>query len=171
MGRRRSVVLVAHDIRSAHNIGSLMRTAEGLGANRMIITGYSPYPKLAADRRLPHIAAKVAARIHKTALGAENHLDWTYEEDALEAVNWLRQAGYTIAALEQAEGSIKLMAYQPPDKLAVIAGSETAGIDRKILDLCDVILEIPMAGQKESLNVAVAAGIGLYHLISATGRP
>jgi tRNA G18 (ribose-2'-O)-methylase SpoU len=158
------VVLIAHDIRSAHNIGSLMRTAEGLGIEKMYITGYSPYPLVNDDPRLPHIARKVSARIGKTSLGAEDSLAWEYSADIKNVIKSLETMGYSIAALEQSDGSTNLAAYVPPPKLALIVGSETDGLSSEILDECDAIVEIPMAGRKESFNVSVAAAMALYHL-------
>lgn len=163
----RQVVLIAHNIRSAHNIGSLMRTAEGLGVEKMYITGYSPYPSVAGDTRLPHIARKVSARIEKTSLGAQASLDWEYSAEIWPVIAKLKEQGYLIAALEQTADSIDLSSFDPPDKIGLIAGSETRGLDDDVINACYATLQIPMAGKKESFNVAVAVGIALYHLIAA----
>jgi tRNA G18 (ribose-2'-O)-methylase SpoU len=165
-----SLVLVAHDIRSAHNIGSLIRTAEGLGVSRLFITGYSPYPAAPDDSRLPHIAGKITARIHKTSLGAEDSLDWAYRQDVTKVIHRLKTEGYTIAGLEQAAGAISLVEFDPPSKIALIVGSEVGGLSREVLVLCDKIIEIPMAGNKESFNVAVAAGMALFHLMTDVSK-
>lgn len=158
----REIVVVAHNIRSTHNVGSLFRTAEGLGIAKLFLTGYTPYPLLSNDARLPHIAQKLHDQIHKTALGAEELVDFTYEETP--PLEELRQRGYRIVALEQAPTSTPLQSYQPSDKIALILGEEVHGIDPHILAHCDDIVEIPMFGKKESFNVSVAAGISLYQL-------
>src|SRR5690606_15605006 len=95
------IVLIAHNLRSTHNVGSLLRTAEGLGVKTVYLTGYTPYPKRAHDSRLPHLAEKLDKQIHKTALGAETTQAWEYTEDVLAVINDLRSEGYTVCALEQ----------------------------------------------------------------------
>jgi tRNA G18 (ribose-2'-O)-methylase SpoU len=158
----REIVVIAHDIRSTHNVGSLLRTCEGLGVTRLYFTGYTPYPAAPNDERLPHIAAKLDRQIHKTALDAERLVPWTYEPDLLHLLERLCSEGFTIAGLEQAPDSIALPAYHPPDKIAVLLGREVEGIDPALLARCDVTLEIPMDGQKESFNVVQAAAMVLY---------
>ena len=160
------IILVAHNIRSCHNVGSLMRTAEGLGLEKLYLSGYSPYPAMNGDGRLPHITAKLSRQIHKTALGAEESLNWQHEGEAMSLIERLRSDGYKIVALEQSASSIDLADYKPSQNLALIVGGEVKGLDSKILKICDEIIEIPMYGQKESFNVSVAAGIALYHLKS-----
>lgn len=158
------LVLIAHNLRSTHNVGSLLRTADGLGVHKVLLTGYTPYPALPADDpRLPHIAAKLNRQIHKTALGAEQTVDWRYSENVTTVIGQLKHAGYSVAALEQAPGSIALPDFQSPSKLALIVGREVEGIEPEILHACDITLEIPMYGKKESFNVSVASAIALYH--------
>lgn len=158
------IILIAHNIRSIHNIGSLFRTAEGLGIGKIIISGYSPYPRQANDERLPHIVEKMTSQIAKTALGAEKMVPFSYfATPPLEA---LKKQGYTIAGLEQDTNSTALNDFLPPDKLALVLGEEVEGIGPEILRQCDVLIEIPMVGKKESFNVSVAAGIALYRLTS-----
>lgn len=159
---KRNMVLIAHDIRSTHNVGALLRTAECLGVEMVYLTGYTPYPSLPDDSRLPHIHQKLTAQIHKTALGAETLVPWQYSEQPQDAIAALQQAGYTIAALEQAAGSIDISSWTPPDKIAILLGREVEGIAPELLALCDVVVEIPQLGQKESFNVVQAAAIGLY---------
>lgn len=157
------IVVIAHNIRSTHNIGSIFRTAEGFGVKQLIISGYSPYPSLVAkDTRLPHEAVKLTAQIHKTALGAETLVPFKYQ--AKPDLDNLRKAGYRIVALEQATPSTPLGDYTPFDKLVLLLGEEVNGIEPELLANCDDIVEIPMVGQKESFNVSVAAGIALYVL-------
>lgn len=160
------VILIAHNLRSTHNIGSLLRTADGLGVQEVILSGYSPYPLLANnDPRLPHLANKLTKQISKTALGAENYIAWHHSLNIEKEVYYLKtKENYTIIALEQSKNSVKLPNYHPPKKLALIVGREEAGLENEILSLCDLIIEIPMLGQKESFNVVQAAAMALYHV-------
>ena len=158
-----NLVLIAHNLRSSHNVGSLLRTAEGLGVTQVFLTGYTPYPWQAADRRLPNIAAKVNRQIVKTALGAENMVAWQHAEHLEPLLSELRDQGFVIAALEQAPHSLSLPTYRPVDKLAILVGREVEGIEPENVNLCDLILEIPMLGHKESFNVVQAAAMALYH--------
>lgn len=159
----RDIVLIAHNLRSSHNVGSLLRTAEGLGVGKIWLSGYSPYPQRENDQRLPHLAAKINRQITKTSLGAEKTTDWNYESDVTKIIGQLKVHSYVITALEQAVNSIKLPDYQPTDKIAIIVGREVEGLEPEVLALCDVVIEIPMLGQKESYNVAQAAAMALYH--------
>ncbi len=161
---KRQLVLIAHDIRSCHNVGSLLRTADGLGVSKVYLTGYTPYPAIKNDKRLPHIAAKNNRLITKTSLGAEKSVKWEYRRNLPGVIEELRSSSFRIAALEQAPNSINLLDYKPTANVALIIGSEVDGIDAAILSLADEIIEIPMLGEKESLNVSVAAAIALYHL-------
>jgi len=162
----RRVILIAHNIRSTHNIGSMLRTAEGLGVGKVYLTGYTPYPLSKHDDRLPHVGRKLDAQIHKTALGAEQMVPWEYSPDIGPVVRRLRETGYHIAALEQDPRSVKSTSFHAPDKLALIVGREVKGIEKELLDQCDTIIEIPMTGRKESFNVAIATAIMLYQLLS-----
>ena len=159
----RSLVLIAHNIRSTHNVGSLLRTADGLGLETVYLTGYTPYPLTANDERLPHLSQKIDNQIVKTALGAEKSMSWQHVAEITPLLNQLRNDGYQIAGLEQAAGAIKLPDYQPPQKCAIIVGREVEGIEPEVLKLADTIVEIPMLGAKESLNVVQAAAMALYH--------
>lgn len=160
----RNIVLIAHDIRSTHNIGSVLRTAEGLGINKVYLTGYTPYPMAKNDRRLPHIIRKLESQIHKTALGAENSQDWEHIDDVATLVDDLKDEGYEIVGLEQQKGSTVLSRYEPPNKVALLLGREVEGIDKNLMKQCDEIVEIPMRGKKESFNVVEAATMAMYHL-------
>lgn len=161
----RDIVVVAHDIRSTHNVGALLRACEGLGVKRVYLTGYTPYPPLASgERRLPHLATKLGKQIRKTALGAEQLVPWAHFDDVREALGELKRTGYSLVALEQTAESISLPDYKPPEKLALLLGREVEGIDPDLLALCDTTIEIPMSGQKESFNVVQAAAIALYHI-------
>lgn len=160
----RKVILIAHNLRSAYNVGSLLRTAEGLGIEKTYLTGYSPYPKASQDSRLPHIAQKVDRQIAKTALGAEKTAVWRHLAEIAPLLAELKQAGYLVSALEQAPKSTPLPSFAPPAKIVIIVGREVEGIEPEVLDLCDIVLEIPMAGKKESFNVASAAAMALYKM-------
>jgi 23S rRNA (guanosine2251-2'-O)-methyltransferase len=160
----RTLVVIVHDIRSTHNVGSLLRTCEGLGVSHVYFTGYTPYPLHADDDRLPHIATKLAQQIHKTALGAEELVPWSREADIQTLIQHLQADGFAVAALEQSQTSISLPDYTPVDKVALLLGREVEGIEPALLKACDVTLEIPMFGQKESFNVVQAAAMALYHI-------
>ena len=156
------IVVIAHNIRSTHNVGAIFRTAEGFGISKIILSGYTPYPRMQGDTRLPHIAEKLHTQIHKTALGAEEIVPFEYQETP--TIDTYKAAGYRIAGLEQDERSVELAGYPAPDRVVLIIGEEVSGISRELLDQCDDILEIPMVGEKESFNVSVATGIALYAL-------
>lgn len=159
----REIAVIAHDIRSAHNVGALLRTAECLGIAHVYCTGYTPYPAAPDDTRLPHIQRKLSAQIDKTALGAAELIPWSHEDDAADLIAKLKEQGFTVCALEQTSNSIALPSWQPAEKIALLLGREVEGIDPTLLNLCDTALEIPQFGQKESLNVVQATAIALYH--------
>lgn len=160
----RQIILVAHDIRSCHNVGSLLRTADGLGVDEVYLTGYTPYPAMRGDKRLPHEAAKVDRQIVKTALGAEQSVEWKYEPEVDKVLVGLRKRGFKLVGLEQSPNSKNLTDFKPPTKVALIIGNEVTGLDSKLLALSSELVEIPMLGAKESFNVSAAAAIALYHL-------
>ena len=162
----RKVVLIAENIRSAQNVGSLLRTADGLGVSKVYLCGYTPYPVRANDDRLPHEADAVNRRINKTSLGAENFVDWQYVNSAEDIIFKMRDDGYEIIALEQTAESISIKNYKPTDKVSLVVGNEVTGVSNSLLMMVDKAIEIPMKGQKESLNVAVAAAIAIYDLCS-----
>lgn len=158
------IVLVLDNIRSAHNVGALFRTADGAGVELIYLVGYTPQPP---TRELYLTDAEKTLK--KTALGAEETVPWKHVKTITSLLNRLEQDGYSLVALEQSEGSIDYRTWIPPQsgKVALIVGNEVEGIAAKTLDQCDYVIELPMRGKKNSLNVAVAAGIALYHL-SAT---
>jgi tRNA G18 (ribose-2'-O)-methylase SpoU len=156
------IIVIAHNIRSTHNVGAIFRTSEGFGVSKIILSGYTPYPRIAKDTRLPHIADKLTSQIHKTALDAEAIVPFEYQE--MPDIASLRATGYRIVGLEQDTRSIMLRDYHPPEKIALLLGEEVEGITDDLRNLCDDLLEIPMVGKKESFNVSVAAGIALYAL-------
>ena len=156
------IIVIANNIRSTHNIGAIFRTCEGFGVSKIIISGYSPYPKLPNDTRLPHIEAKLTAQIHKSALGAESMVPFEYHETL--DLKHFKDQGYTIVGLEQDKRSVMLQNYKVPQKIVLLLGEEVKGINNDLRDLCDDLIEIPMVGRKESFNVSVATGIALYAL-------
>lgn len=165
------ITLLMHNIRSTYNVGAIMRTAEGFGVRQIIFSGYTPYPDLrladprSIDPRLPHITERLTAQIHKTALGAETMLPFSYVADIRQ---WLAENAnrerLPVIALEQSVSSTELNTFLPPVRFALLLGEEVHGIEPDILARCDHIVEIPMRGAKESFNVSVAAGIALYGL-------
>ncbi len=133
-----------------------------MGVGQVWLTGYTPYPVAKNDKRLPYLASKIDHQIDKTALGAAQMVAWRHEVDIEIAISKLRQEGFTIVGLEQAPDSIKLPDFEPPEKLALVVGREVEGLEPETLQLCDLTVEIPMLGRKESFNVAVAAAMALY---------
>lgn len=147
--------IILHDIRSNYNVGAIFRTCDGAGVTKVYLTGFTPAP---TDR-----FGRVVTEIHKTALGAEQFIPWEKIDDIVVLIKKLQQQGVSVVAVEQTQNSIKLKDFSVPDSVVYIMGSETEGLPQLVLDTVDNVLEIPMYGQKESLNVSVAAGIVLYH--------
>lgn len=159
----RQIVVVAHNIRSTFNVGSLLRTCDGLGVEKVFFCGYTPYPHMKNDSRLPHISEKLDNQIHKTALGAEKTIAWQHEQDPSVVLEYLKEEGYEIIGLEQINNSVPLHEFITPAKAALVIGEEVHGLEASILAACDRFVEIPMFGHKESFNVAVASAMALYH--------
>ena len=155
----RDCVLVLHNIRSAHNVGSMFRTADGAGVRRIILSGYTPGP---TDPR-----GKERAPFIKVSLGAEKIIPYSRAKVLSTALKKLKKEGYTIVAIEQNKNSKSLFEYSPAKnkKLAVVMGNEVRGINAQSLRHADHILHIPMQGKKESLNVGVAARLALFTLL------
>ena len=155
------IVIIAHNIRSLLNVGSIVRSAEGFGVSTIFTTGWTPSP----DHGLPHVRKRLASELHKTALGAESVVSLQYKDDILDLLSMLKQDRYRIVGLEQDARSIILPEYKPAaDKIALLLGEEVNGISPELLNQCDDLIEIPMFGRKESFNVSVATGIALYQL-------
>lgn len=163
----RDIIVIAHNIRSTHNVGAILRTCDGFGVHMLFYSGYTPYPKQIKDSRLPHLADKITRDIEKTALGAEKTVESYPVLDILDTLQTLKIDGYRIIGLEQTKTSVPLNTYHPPQKIALLLGEERYGLTPELIKLCDDIVEIPMTGQKESFNVSVATGITLYHLALA----
>lgn len=144
-------VVILENIRSLHNVGSFLRTADGAGWDKVYFCGYTGHPP---DRR-----------IEKVSLGAENYIAHQHVPVCLELCKELKKQGFTLIALEQTEKATDLFQEKKfPDPLAVIFGNEVEGVTPEVLEICDQHLQIPMHGQKSSLNVSVAGGITLYHI-------
>ncbi len=160
----RDICIILHDIRSCHNVGSLLRTADGMGVTTVYITGITPYPTTENDTRLPHISNKLSLQIQKTALGAENSQQWKHHESIHDLISELKAEGYQICALEQNSTATPLHLLKAPQKVAVLLGREVEGIDDELLQQANILAEIPMFGSKESFNVVQAAAMCLYQL-------
>ena len=157
----KTFIPILYNIRSVHNVGSILRTCDGFGIDQVVCTGYTPHP----HKGLPHEQLRLIETLHKTALGAEESVKTTYIPDVESVIENYREQGFAVYALEQASNSQNLAKFSTSeDRAILILGEEVHGIPSDILALCDQILEIPMHGQKESFNVSVAAGIALYEL-------
>jgi 23S rRNA (guanosine2251-2'-O)-methyltransferase len=149
-------ILVLHDIRSVLNVGAIFRTADSIGIDKIIISGITPAPvdRFGRDR----------SDMQKTALGAEKTVPWEQVENIIEEIEKYKTDGFQAVSLEQSEKSVDYKEYIPEEKTIVILGSEVEGVNDELLEISDTTLEIPMNGEKESLNVSVATGILLYRL-------
>ena len=149
---KRPLVVVTDNVRSMHNIGSIFRTADAFLVKEIVLGGISGCP--------PH------PEITKTALGAEETVDWRHVADTLAEVERLKKEGWKICVLEQAVGSIPLNDFKPQEGVGyvLVVGNEVQGVDQRIVDVADYVLEIPQFGTKHSLNVSVSAGIAIYSL-------
>lgn len=147
-------VVVLANVRSAHNVGSIFRTCDAAGVGKLYLVGVTPAP---IDR-----FGRVRKDIAKTALGAEKTVAWEHRADILELVRELRQSGYEIAGGELDPRAIDVRSYAPKKSVALLLGREVEGLSEVERAACDVLVQIPMRGSKESLNVAVAAGILLF---------
>ena len=146
--------LIVHNIRSAENVGAILRTADCVGARRLWITGYSPTPE--------------HAKVKKTALGAEGMVEWIQRTDVHEVLGELRQDSYRIVGLEITPDAKSLTGYATPERTALLLGSEVGGLTPSLLAQCDDVVCIPQHGKKESLNVSVATGIASFWLLNAS---
>ena len=145
------LIVILDDVRSMHNVGSVFRTSDAFRLEAVYLCGITSTPP--------------SAEIHKTALGAEDSVDWKYYTDVCEAVRELQSKGYEVYAVEQAEGSTMLQDFIPLNnrKYAVILGNEVKGVHQEVIDMCDGCLEIPQYGTKHSMNVSVTGGIIIWH--------
>lgn len=144
--------VIVDNIRSLENIGSIFRTADALGVSKIFLCGICGTP--------PN------EKISKTALGAEKTIPWEYVKQTGRLIDKLKKQGIVIVALEQDKNSVDFRKLKPKFPLALIIGNEVKGISKNILKKCDKIIEIPMKGEKESLNVSVSFGVAGYHIIN-----
>ena len=142
------------DVRSSHNVGAIFRTADGAGVAKIFLCGYTPAP---LDR-----FGRVVGEITKTSLGAAQNVSWEQTDDACGVVRGLQTAGVTVVAIEQTPKAVPLFNYAPPENVAYIFGNEITGVPAAVLALVDAVVEIPMHGQKESLNVSSTVAIVLF---------
>lgn len=152
--KRPPIIVWLHNIRSAHNVGSIFRTCDAAGVASIILSGYTPTPR---DR-----FGRVQKEIAKTALGAEASMEWRYCRSASQALTYIHTEGHVLVGVEQDGRSINYKKYKPRTSTVFLFGEEVRGIKKKLRDACEAILEIPMHGKKESLNVSVAAGVVLF---------
>lgn len=148
--RKIPLIVVLDNIRSLNNIGSVFRTSDAFLVSSIYLCGITATPP--------------QAEIHKTALGAEDSVDWKYFEDTNEAIDELKSAGYSIYAIEQVADSISLMDINPDKnkKYAVVLGNEVKGVQQRVVDACHQSIEIPQFGTKHSLNVSISAGLVIW---------
>lgn len=148
------IAVLLHNVRSTHNVGSVLRSADGAGASAVYLSGYTPTP---VDR-----FGRVRSDIAKTALGAEKTVRWEYSRAPGSLIARLKKEGWQIVGVEQDPRAISYRSYAPAERTLFIMGNEVRGLSPALRDQCDVLIEIPMRGKKESLNVSVAAGIILF---------
>lgn len=154
-----SIVLVLDNIRSQHNIGSAFRTADAFALEKIVLCGICATPP--------------TPEIHKSALGAEESVEWSYIDDSADAVKGLREQGYKIISIEQTENSTMLQDFVPErgSRYALVFGNEVKGVQQEVLDISDIVVEIPQFGTKHSLNVSVSIGIVIWKIVSVAKLP
>jgi len=153
---RNPIYVVVENVRSLFNVGAIFRTADGVQASEIYLTGFTGCPPRKEIRRV--------------ALGAEESVPWTYVQDPLEAIDSLKQKGIQVVALESTENSTSFREFQYQLPTAMVIGHEVEGIRPETLAACDAVVQIPMRGEKISLNVSVACGIMLYELLHAVEK-
>jgi 23S rRNA (guanosine2251-2'-O)-methyltransferase len=154
---KKEIILILNDIRSTHNVGAIFRTADACGISKIYLIGTTPTPvdRFGRDRK----------DVAKTALGAEKTIPWEYLENIEPLIEKLKKDNFTIVAIEQSEDSVDYKKVHLENDSAIILGAEVTGISKEVLDMCDIIAEIPMMGEKESLNVSVATGVVLFRIL------
>ncbi len=152
------MILVLHNIRSVYNVGSIFRTADAAGVTKIMLSGYTPTPldRFGSERK----------DFAKVSLGAETTIPWVQTKTLESAIKQLKKENYLLVAVEQDKKSTSLFDFKAPKnkQIALVLGNEVRGISKQSLKKCDAIVEIPMHGKKESLNVSVAAGIAMFAL-------
>lgn len=150
----KEIIVIIHDVRSVENVGAMFRTSDARGVKKIYLTGYTPTPLDRFGRKRNDLA--------KSALGAEDYVLWESKKSLSSLILKLKKEGYTILAVEQSNNSLDYKKFKLKNKTAFIVGNEVTGIPKSILNKCDLIIEIPMYGKKESLNVSVSLGIVLF---------
>ncbi len=146
----KEIYILLNNVRSAFNVGSIFRTSDAIGVKKIFLSGFTPYP--------PNI------KLDKTALGALDYVDWEYNRDIFFILDKLKKENIPIYSVEQTNNSYIYNTISYPDRLCIAMGNEISGIEKEILDLSEKIVEIPMYGKKNSLNVSVAFGIIAYYV-------
>lgn len=158
----RELHIIIHNVRSAHNVGSIFRTCDGAGVRKIHLTGYTPSPHDPCEE--PY-STQAQNKLAKTALGAQDQVDWEKTEDISVVLEKYKKSGYHVLALEKIDGAHDLFRFEPEFPSVLVLGNETDGIDGRVMEQCEAVLTIPMRGRKESLNVSVAAGIAIYQIL------
>lgn len=148
------LVVVLDNVRSLNNVGAIFRTCDAFLVEKIMLCGITATPP--------------SQEIHKTALGAEDSVEWEYCGSTMEAVIRLHEMGYTVCSLEQVEGSVMLQEFSPAPgaRYAIVLGNEVKGVEQSVVDLSDCCIEIPQCGTKHSLNVSVSTGLAIWHFFS-----
>ncbi|OGD68073.1 hypothetical protein A2996_02505 [Candidatus Campbellbacteria bacterium RIFCSPLOWO2_01_FULL_34_15] len=155
---KKKVFVILDNIRSVHNVGAIFRTADACGVSKIFLVGYTPQP---LDR-----FGRMRKDLSKSALGAEKNIEWEYYKEITELVDVLKKNGVEVVAIEQNKKSIDYKKFGLKKDTAFILGNEVDGVSKNILESVDKIIEIPMVGKKESLNVSVSAGIVLFRILN-----
>ncbi len=165
------MILVLDNIRSCYNVGAILRTAEGFGVEKVILSGYTP--RVHDARLLPHLREKLDREIHKTALGAEEMIEIEASDDILARLDELKEQDWKVVGLENNISNVplfrlndELLKNKLGDKIVLVLGEEVHGISKDVVSKVDLFVEIPMKGRKESFNVSVAAGIAMYGIMN-----
>ncbi len=157
MEKNNKAVVVIHNIRSVYNVGSVFRTSDAMGVSKIYLTGYTPTPLDRFGRERKDVA--------KSALGAQKSVEWEYVRSVSVVVKKLKKEKFEIVAVEQSLQSIDYKKFKPKQNVAFLFGNEVRGVSKSLLNKCDKIIEIPMRGKKESLNVSVSAGVVLFRVL------
>lgn len=161
---QRSILVIAHNLRSVYNVGALLRTAEVFAVDKVYVTGFTPYPTHRGDTRDAGLQTQQTRQMAKSAAGAERTMPFAHQPDVHGLIDTLHEQDYTVAGLEIDQEAVALGDYRPPSRIALLLGDEVRGIETSLRKRCDLLLQIPMFGRKDSLNVSVASGIALYSL-------
>ena len=155
---KKQTILILHDIRSKINVGSIFRTADAVGVTKIYLTGYTPAPTDRFGRPVQEIA--------KSALGAELTIPWEKKKDSKSVIKKLKAENFSIIAVEQSKRSVDYKKVKVKNNTVIILWNEVDGAPKNILKMCDIVAEIPMRGEKESLNVSVAFGVAIFRILN-----